>query len=102
RRHTRLQGDWSSDVCSSDLTSPEKFLRLYSGSFFLPNHKNFVGMTDLAQRALERGECYIQDPSTAIACELLGPQPGEKILDACEIGRASCRETKTIEVLVGE
>src|SRR5688500_19781792 len=24
RRHTRLQGDWSSDVCSSDLT---RFLR---------------------------------------------------------------------------
>src|SRR5256885_12056476 len=22
RRHTRLQGDWSSDVCSSDLPSP--------------------------------------------------------------------------------
>src|SRR5256885_9670627 len=22
RRHTRLQGDWSSDVCSSDLLSP--------------------------------------------------------------------------------
>src|ERR1039457_7315449 len=22
RRHTRLQGDWSSDVCSSDLRSP--------------------------------------------------------------------------------
>src|SRR5256885_7321372 len=22
RRHTRLQGDWSSDVCSSDLQSP--------------------------------------------------------------------------------
>jgi 16S rRNA (cytosine967-C5)-methyltransferase len=63
--------------------SPEKFLRVYPGSFVLPNHKNFAGMTDLAQRALERGECYIQDPSTAIACELLDPQPGEKILDAC-------------------
>src|SRR5256885_16806200 len=24
RRHTRLQGDWSSDVCSSDLTLDEK------------------------------------------------------------------------------
>src|SRR2546426_10044326 len=24
RRHTRLQGDWSSDVCSSDLTSPAR------------------------------------------------------------------------------
>src|SRR5256885_7478219 len=23
RRHTRLQGDWSSDVCSSDLRQPE-------------------------------------------------------------------------------
>src|SRR5205807_6231538 len=23
RRHTRLQGDWSSDVCSSDLAGPE-------------------------------------------------------------------------------
>src|SRR5256885_10296766 len=23
RRHTRLQGDWSSDVCSSDLSVPE-------------------------------------------------------------------------------
>src|SRR5256885_12124635 len=24
RRHTRLQGDWSSDVCSSDLLTGEK------------------------------------------------------------------------------
>src|SRR2546426_3013625 len=23
RRHTRLQGDWSSDVCSSDLKNPD-------------------------------------------------------------------------------
>src|SRR5256885_6372069 len=28
RRHTRLQGDWSSDVCSSDLAlGAERFLR---------------------------------------------------------------------------
>src|SRR5256885_7185475 len=25
RRHTRLQGDWSSDVCSSDLPGPVSF-----------------------------------------------------------------------------
>src|SRR5256885_11751959 len=24
RRHTRLQGDWSSDVCSSDLVAPPR------------------------------------------------------------------------------
>src|SRR5256885_7061401 len=27
RRHTRLQGDWSSDVCSSDLAAPPPGLR---------------------------------------------------------------------------
>src|SRR5205807_945727 len=26
RRHTRLQGDWSSDVCSSDLALPRMIL----------------------------------------------------------------------------
>src|SRR5205807_4803806 len=39
RRHTRLQGDWSSDVCSSDLdTRPDRvirrpFLILWLGAF---------------------------------------------------------------------
>src|SRR5256885_9565632 len=33
RRHTRLQGDWSSDVCSSDLTKKQKpFLPLAGSS----------------------------------------------------------------------
>src|SRR5256885_9107013 len=30
RRHTRLQGDWSSDVCSSDLKNAECKMRLFS------------------------------------------------------------------------
>jgi 16S rRNA (cytosine967-C5)-methyltransferase len=33
--------------------------------------------------ALAAGHCYMQDPSTRFACELLAPQHGEKILDAC-------------------
>src|ERR1039457_7470009 len=38
RRHTRLQGDWSSDVCSSDLTPPRCLMghngdRLPAGRF---------------------------------------------------------------------
>jgi len=32
---------------------------------------------------LAEGRCYAQDPSTALACELLAPRPGETILDAC-------------------
>src|SRR5205807_6354930 len=31
RRHTRLQGDWSSDVCSSDL--PARALSVFSVAF---------------------------------------------------------------------
>src|SRR5256885_12846969 len=29
RRHTRLQGDWSSDVCSSDLSIDDIFADIY-------------------------------------------------------------------------
>lgn len=29
------------------------------------------------------GLCYIQDPSTLVACDLLAPEPGEYVLDAC-------------------
>jgi 16S rRNA (cytosine967-C5)-methyltransferase len=30
-----------------------------------------------------QGLCYVQDPSTLMACDLLAPQPGETVLDAC-------------------
>jgi len=32
---------------------------------------------------IAKGLCYVQDPSTLMACELLSPQPGETVLDAC-------------------
>src|SRR6201999_4138287 len=54
----------------------------YRGSFLLPGSANFVGLPDPAA-ALGIGDCYVQDPSTAMACELLRPAPGENVLDAC-------------------
>src|SRR3989454_12317257 len=36
RRHTRLQGDWSSDVCSSDLTRAGRLLVVPSVKYHLP------------------------------------------------------------------
>jgi 16S rRNA (cytosine967-C5)-methyltransferase len=36
-----------------------------------------------ARRAARSGAIYIQDPATRHAVELLDPQPGERILDAC-------------------
>lgn len=32
---------------------------------------------------LDAGLVYVQDPSTSLACRLLDPKPGERILDAC-------------------
>jgi 16S rRNA (cytosine967-C5)-methyltransferase len=58
------------------------FLERYREARLLPNFSNFVNLPS-PQEALDRGDCYIQDPSTAIACQLLKPEPGEKILDAC-------------------
>jgi 16S rRNA (cytosine967-C5)-methyltransferase len=63
--------------------SPTDFVRIYPGSFILPNLENFVGLPGHITEAIAAGHCYIQDPSTAIACQLLDPRPDEKILDAC-------------------
>jgi 16S rRNA (cytosine967-C5)-methyltransferase len=60
-----------------------EFLRAYPESRPVPKHPDFVEINSLPSGALERGHCYIQDPSTTIACQLLDPKPGERILDAC-------------------
>ena len=60
----------------------DDFLRLYPGAESLGNSE-FVEFDALQTSALKRGHCYIQDPSTVIACDLLSPKPGEKIIDAC-------------------
>jgi 16S rRNA (cytosine967-C5)-methyltransferase len=58
------------------------FLERYRNARTLPAVSNFVELPSPAE-ALDRGDCYVQDPSTSIACELLQPKAGEKILDAC-------------------
>src|SRR5262245_44019038 len=62
---------------------PETFLQLYPYSRSLPGNAEFVEFMALPTAALDSGHCYIQDPSTAMACRLLDPKPGERILDAC-------------------
>src|ERR1039457_7740543 len=68
RRHTRLQGDWSSDVCSSDLrkgTSKSKHLRR-----FIFSTLNANGSTQPAScvvillRRLDSGK-HLQGPACA-------------------------------------
>lgn len=40
-------------------------------------------LTEFNREWLEAGLCYIQDPGTLMACDLLDPQPGERVMDAC-------------------
>jgi 16S rRNA (cytosine967-C5)-methyltransferase len=48
-----------------------------------PEHPHMLRVGHLPAAWLEEGLCYVQDPSTLLACELLDPQPGETVLDAC-------------------
>jgi 16S rRNA (cytosine967-C5)-methyltransferase len=61
----------------------EDFARVYPGAKPLSLDAQFVQFDSLPTAALEQGHCYIQDPSTIVACRLLDPRGGEKILDAC-------------------
>ena len=63
--------------------APHDFVRAYPGSSLLPNRENFAALPTAIWEATAAGHCYIQDPSTAVACELLDPRPDEKVLDAC-------------------
>src|SRR5256885_10002798 len=80
RRHTRLQGDWSSDVCSSDLRIPSTsilFRRLKRGSCFpvlrFPNNRIELRVRERISVELRQSPCMLEKL----------PQ---------QIGRASCRE----------
>src|SRR5205807_7012060 len=64
RRHTRLQGDWSSDVCSSDLQ----------------------------QVKMANGRPALQGGPAIGHLDLLGVRDLPLRLALHEIGRASCRE----------
>lgn len=61
----------------------EQFLQTYPESRALTHDPDFVEFGSFERDALARGHCYVQDPSTALACRMVDPKPGEKVLDAC-------------------
>src|SRR5256885_9898143 len=80
RRHTRLQGDWSSDVCSSDLM---KFSDLIAqGRSFTLKHlgKKTMGIMDSLT------PFFLMVEAKKVF------QYGQVLKYATQIGRASCRE----------
>src|SRR5256885_8253959 len=86
RRHTRLQGDWSSDVCSSDLSSPAKD----GGVIAVTRALQLLGAFALGESHLSLAElsrrCALHKTTVLRLARTLA-QSG-----FMEIGRASCRE----------
>src|SRR5256885_10729922 len=83
RRHTRLQGDWSSDVCSSDLNvSKVHVWELLTGGIA----HQFAGHASASLSA-----CFSADGRSLVTG---GSDSTILIWDLAhgEIGRASCRE----------
>jgi 16S rRNA (cytosine967-C5)-methyltransferase len=61
----------------------DAFLRTYPEARPLSENPDFAEFPSLEREAIINGHCYIQDPSTALACRMMEAKPGEKILDAC-------------------
>jgi 16S rRNA (cytosine967-C5)-methyltransferase len=49
-----------------------------------------AGHWEDVRRLIAEGAVYVQDPSTRLAVELLDPQPGETLLDACAAPGGKC------------
>ncbi len=48
-----------------------------------PFHPLILRLPRIPREWIDAGLCYVQDPSTLAAPDMLAPQPGELILDAC-------------------
>lgn len=48
-----------------------------------PSHRLSIKVRQIPCTWIVNGLCYVQDPSTLTACDLLDPKPGESVLDAC-------------------
>ena len=63
--------------------TPGELLRGAGGTEACAAHPLMVKVRQVPFQWIMNGLCYVQDPSTLMACELLDPKPGEAVLDAC-------------------
>ena len=63
--------------------TPGELLRSTPGVEPCPAHPLMIKARQIPFVWIMHGLCYVQDPSTLMSCELLDPQPGETVLDAC-------------------
>ncbi len=63
--------------------TPGELLRSAPDAEPSPAHPLAIKVRQLPFSWITHGLCYVQDPSTLMACDLLAPQPGDFVLDAC-------------------
>jgi 16S rRNA (cytosine967-C5)-methyltransferase len=73
-------------------TTRDELLQAVPGAEPHPFHPLALTVPHIPAEWLSAGLCYVQDPSTLAACDLLAPEPGETILDACAApgGKTTC------------
>ncbi len=64
-------------------TSLKQLLELQPDAFVHDAARGVLKLHRIPAEWLESGWGYVQDPSTLLAPDLLDPQPGERVLDAC-------------------
>src|SRR2546426_1117458 len=84
RRHTRLQGDWSSDVCSSDLTGGNSGIGLATAEEFLRAGAQVAitgrDATTLRSAAADLGELAAPDQLVALRADVTVAQELDHVM----------------------
>lgn len=60
-----------------------ELMRSSAGAEITSAHPKALRVQRLPASWIVQGLCYVQDPSTLLACDLLAPRPREMVLDAC-------------------
>jgi 16S rRNA (cytosine967-C5)-methyltransferase len=63
--------------------TPGELLRAGTDAARTDAHPRMLKVRALPFSWIAHGLCYVQDPSTLLACDLLAPLAGERVLDAC-------------------
>ncbi len=63
--------------------TPGELLRSAESAEISPFHSHALKVRKIPASWISQGLCYVQDPSTLLACDLLAPCPKETVLDAC-------------------
>src|SRR5699024_11407391 len=92
RRHTRSKRDWSSDVCSSDLSFRAGFLAAHSWG--LPLERAVQVGNATAVHCLEADGPQEYSLTSASLLARIERSYGAEAAEEVQIGRASCRESE--------